>query len=198
MLRPASAKWRGHPVLRRCFMAGTEILPIVQVQTVSKGFKPGALQFLLQHAEELVLAMEAAIRPVHRILLSLQLVGFDRSQRNAVLQGKVPRVAELRPGQAGGVGDDRQHLRPEYLMGRVSQVGGIHPTGIRDDDAIKRSQARVQGLFLIVEHFLVHVPDFVPVVHYSVHSDDAGGRGPRSKMIDWGLVDLEAWTFFPK
>ena len=79
-----------------------------------------------------------------------------------MLQGKIVRVAELRPGQAGGVGDDRQHLRPEHPMGRVCQVSGIHPTGIRDDDAVKRSQPRVQSLFLILERFLVHVPDLVP------------------------------------
>ena len=48
---------------------------------------------------------------------------------------------------------------PSTRMGRVSQVSGIHPTGIRDDDAVKRSQTRVQSLFLILEQFLVHVPD---------------------------------------
>ena len=116
-----------------CFLAGTKVALIVEVDAVGDGIEAACCAQSFHQGEEFILAEEAALRIVANVLRAVEFRSCDHFQRNGLLLRKGNRVGKLGACQAGGVGNDRQHVVPERLMCGPSQVGGIHAAGIGDE-----------------------------------------------------------------
>jgi len=83
-------------------------------------------------SEQLVLAVEAAVRSVRPVCRPLTLVRHHLHQRNADEARNLVRGATLGGGQGGRHAHDRDHAaRPEERPRQGEQHGGVHATGER-------------------------------------------------------------------
>ena len=127
-----------------CPLSGTPVALVVEIDSIRDGIEASCLPQFFHQSEQFILAEEAALRIVAHIFWTIEFRSSDRFQRDRLLFGKCNCVGQLGSRQAGGIGNDGQHILPQHLMCSPSEVGGIHTAGIGDQDAAQFSQLRLQ------------------------------------------------------
>ena len=63
---------------------------------------------------------------------TVEFVGGEHLERNALFRGEGDRVGEVGARQAGRIGDDSQHVAAQHLMRGPGEKCGVHAAGIGD------------------------------------------------------------------
>ena len=88
---------------------------------------------LFQPVEQLVLAVEAAVRVVLQVIGILELVRRDQLVPDAELRAKSIGVALVRLGNGSRIGRDGDGVLAQHLLRRPGQIGRVRPAGIGHD-----------------------------------------------------------------
>ena len=126
---------RGNMMLFGGLLAGAEVALIVQVHTVGDRVEPARGAKVFHDCEEFVFAVKAALAVIAGIFGTIEFRSGDDFERNSLLVGEGDGVGQVRAGQAGGIGDHRQHVVAESAMSGPGEIGGIDTAGIGDQHA---------------------------------------------------------------
>ncbi len=137
-------------VQRRCTLARAELGAVVDVHAIGDMRETRLDPEFLHLGEQLVFAMETALRVIAQILRPGQLCGVQNVGWNAVLAGELQRGGKLLAGQRGGIRNDRQHPFAQRLVCRPGQKGRIRSAGIRHQQRTQGAQGLIErrGFFL--------------------------------------------------
>src|SRR5258708_3703636 len=80
-----------------------------------------------------------------------QFLCFHNLNRNCALMRKGERVFEMSPREAGGIGNHGEHLITEHLVRHPGKEGGVHATGVGDEQASAASEGLAQALSFLIE-----------------------------------------------
>ena len=97
-------------MLRGGLLAGAEVALIILVHAVGDGIESAGGAEIFHDGEEFIFTVEAALAVVAGIFGAVEFGRCDDFDRDFVLVGKSDGVGEMSAGQAGGIGDHRQHL----------------------------------------------------------------------------------------
>jgi hypothetical protein len=76
---------------------------------------------LFHHQKQFVLAMEAAVRVVARVLRLVEFFGGNHFKRHAERLRKSARLLHVAPRQRGRIGQHRQHPFAQHAMRRAAR-----------------------------------------------------------------------------
>jgi len=139
---------RRHLVLPCRFLPGAKVTLVVRIHAVGDALEAALPAEFLHQGEQLILAMEAADGVVAHVLRTLQFLGGHHFQRDLPLLREGNRILQLETGQAGRIGNYRQHVVAKNLMGGIGQESGIHSARIGHQRTAQRAQVGLQALAL--------------------------------------------------
>jgi len=102
--------------------------------------QPGGLHL----CEELILAVEAALRIVANVVRLFELAGVQDVGGDCVLRCKRQRGGEFFAGQRSGIRDDGQHAVTQCLMRNIGQIGGVRSTRVSHQQRPQRAKRLLQ------------------------------------------------------
>ena len=106
--------------------------------------KPRAARRVFHHRKKFIFALKAALAIVAHIFRTVEFRSGDHFQRNALFVGEGDGVGQMGAGQAGRIGDDRQHVGSESAVSDPGEIRGIDAAGIGDQHAAEVAQLRLQ------------------------------------------------------
>src|SRR5687767_4516426 len=133
---------RPHAALPRRLHAGPVVAEVVDVGAVDERTAALALGDGGQLREQLLLAEEAATRPVLRVLRIRQLVGPHDDVTKADQRGQLPRLRQLTGRIRLGVGGDEHRPIAERVLGRAREQRGVDAGRECHDHALELPQRR--------------------------------------------------------
>ena len=131
-------------VHRGSALPGPQIAVVVQVPAVRNLREPQFHPRRLHLGEQLVLAVEAAVAIVARVLRVVQLARLQNVYRDPVLGGKVERRGKLSARQRWRIGNHRQHPLAQRAVRLISQKSRVRAAGVRHHQRIQRPQSPAQ------------------------------------------------------
>jgi len=149
-------------------LSGAIIARIIGIHAIGNVCKSKLCAQRSHHVEELVLAVEAAIRVIALILGPLQFVCGHHVQRHIDGVSKSARLLQIPTRQAGRICQHRKHLRAQNAMCSRGQESGIHTPRVGHHQTTQFHQARFQRRQPRSSHLAVdfnscrHGPDYTP------------------------------------
>ena len=113
----------------------------------------------VEPGEELVLAEEAAVGGIGRVLGSLELLRLHDHVGKAEMRGEAAGLAQLGGGIGLGIRGGQQRAVPERVPGRAREQGGVHPAREGDHHPLHLPEEADQPRVLVREGRVdVHAP----------------------------------------
>ena len=119
----------------RCSLAGPIVAQVVAIHTVNHVRNAPLPRDLVEAREQLVLAVEAAVGIVGDVVGIIELVRFNVFVTDAVVAGKLFRVALVGLRKRRRIRGNRDGVIAQRLLRRPGKIGGIRAAGIGDDHA---------------------------------------------------------------
>src|SRR6266436_3642483 len=133
------------------YLARAKISLIINIYAVCDRVEVVRQPKTLHHGEKLIFAMKTARSIVADVFRAIEFGGGDDFQRDSLFPGKSNGVRQLASCQAGRIGDNRQHIVTQNLMGSPGEECGIHSAGVSHQSAAKATQPGVEGAALRAE-----------------------------------------------
>ena len=128
-------------------LARPVIAQVIYVDAVNDVLEAALAAHLFQSREQLVLAVEAAVGIVLRIIRVGELAGLDVFVGDAKLRGERFGIALVRFRNGGGIGRDRQRSGAHRAVRRPRQIGRIRAAGKSHQHAAHAPQVFEEPLF---------------------------------------------------
>src|SRR4029077_7292633 len=112
----------------RC-LARAKISLIIYIYPVCNRVEVVRESKTLHHGEQFIFAMKTARSIVADVFRTIEFGGGDDFNRDSLFAGESNGVRQLASCQAGRIGDNRQHIVAQNLMGSPGKECGIDSTG---------------------------------------------------------------------
>lgn len=147
---------RARGVERGGLLAGTEVAAIIEVHAVGE---VGVAELLAQRfhlREQLLLAVEAALGIVARVIGVAEFDCGEDANRDSVLVREVKRCGQFCARQRGGIRQNGEHAVTEDAVRSPGEESGIGATGVGDEQAVQTGKNAIQlGAFGVEFHVLM-------------------------------------------
>src|SRR5437867_9163249 len=138
-------------MLCRRSLARAKISLIIYIYAVRNRAKVVRQTEILHHGEQFIFAMKTARSIVADVSRTIKFRGDDYLKRDSPFAGESDGVRQMAARKAGRIGDHRQHIVTQNLIGSPSQECGIDSAGVSHQRAAKAAQPRIEGVALRAE-----------------------------------------------